>query len=133
MVRAQAGDSNGNLKYYGNSQYKRIMKYMRRPDIIVVQKDKNLCQIIDSDCPYDGRADRKELEKIEHYQDWHERIEKDMENESQGYIIFLGALGTTRIKFRNWLNEIGIETQITELEKIVLLHIARVLRKVLEV
>ena len=44
--------------------------YGRRPDVIVVQKDKNLCKIIDFACPYDGRVDTKELEKIEHYQDW---------------------------------------------------------------
>ena len=43
--------------------------YGRRPDVIMVQKDKNLCQIIDFACSYDGRADTKELEKIEHYQD----------------------------------------------------------------
>ena len=41
----------------------------RTTDVIVVQKDKNLCQIIDFACPYDGRVDTKELEKIEHYQD----------------------------------------------------------------
>ena len=39
--------------------------YGRRPNAIVVQ-DKNLCQIIDFACPYDGRVDTKELEKIEH-------------------------------------------------------------------
>ena len=58
--------------------------YGRRPDVIVVQKDKNLCPIIDFACPYDGRADTKELEKIEQYQDL-ARVEKDMEHESQGY------------------------------------------------
>ena len=40
--------------------------YGRRPDIIVVQKDKNLCQIIDFVCPYDGRVDTKKLEQLEH-------------------------------------------------------------------
>ena len=43
--------------------------YRRRPDLIVVQKDKNLCQVIDFVCPYNGRVNRIELEKkIEHYQ-----------------------------------------------------------------
>ena len=42
--------------------------YGRRPDASVVQKDKNLCQIIDFAYLYDGRVDTKELEKIEHYQ-----------------------------------------------------------------
>ena len=41
----------------------------RRPDVIVVLKDKNLCQVRDFACPYDGRVDTKELEKTEHYQD----------------------------------------------------------------
>ena len=41
--------------------------YGTRPDVIVVQKDENLSQIIFA-CPYDGRKDSKELEKIEHYQ-----------------------------------------------------------------
>ena len=35
--------------------------YERRPDVIRVQKDKNLCQIIDFACPYDGRVDTKDL------------------------------------------------------------------------
>ena len=39
--------------------------YGRGTDVIVVQKDKNICQIIDFACPYDGRVDTKELEKIE--------------------------------------------------------------------
>ena len=43
--------------------------YSRRPDVIVVQKDKNLCQILYFACPYNGKVDTKELKKIEHYQD----------------------------------------------------------------
>ena len=38
----------------------------RRPDVIVVQKDKNLCQTIDFACSYDGRVDTKKFKKIEH-------------------------------------------------------------------
>ena len=44
-------------------------------NIIVVQKDKNLCQIIDFACPYDGRVDTKELEK-KHYQDLARELRK---------------------------------------------------------
>ena len=47
--------------------------------------------------------------------------------------LVIGALGTTPIKLRNWLKEIGIETQITELQKTVLLNTARILQKVLEI
>ena len=47
--------------------------------------------------------------------------------------LVIGALGTTPIKLKNWLKEIVIETQITELQKTVLLYTARILRKVLEI
>ena len=36
--------------------------YGRRPDAIVVQEDKNLCQVIDFACPDDERVNTKELE-----------------------------------------------------------------------
>ena len=50
--------------------------YMKRPDVIVLQEDKNLCQIIDFVCPYDRRVDTKELEKIKHYQDLAQELKK---------------------------------------------------------
>ena len=48
--------------------------YGRRPNVIVVQKDKNLCQIKNFACPYDGRVDTKELQKIGHYQDLAQKL-----------------------------------------------------------
>ena len=38
--------------------------------------------------------------------------------------LVIGTLGTKLIELRNWLKEIGIEIQITELQKTVLLHTA---------
>ena len=46
--------------------------------------------------------------------------------------LVIGALGTKFIKLRNWLKEIGIETQIIELQKTLLLHTPQILREVLE-
>ena len=43
--------------------------YGRRPDVIVAQKKKNICRIINFAFLYDGRLDTKELEKAENYQD----------------------------------------------------------------
>ena len=40
--------------------------YVRRPDVIAVQKDKNLCDMIDFPCPSDGRVNTKELVKMKH-------------------------------------------------------------------
>ena len=44
------------------------MKYMGEDQMSLIQKDKNICQIIDFACTYDERANTKELEKMEHYQ-----------------------------------------------------------------
>ena len=85
----------------------------------MVQKDKNLCQIMDFACPYDKRFYSKELDKIEL------RELRNISNMNVKVIpLALGALRTTPIKLRNWLKEIDIETQITEVQKTVLLHTA---------
>ena len=107
--------------------------YGRRPDVIVVQKDKNLFQIIHFACPYGGKVDTKELEKIEHYQDLARELRKIWNMKVKVIPLVIGALGTAPIKLRSWLKEIAIETQITELQKTLLLHTARILRKVLEI
>ena len=57
--------------------------YGRRRDVIVVQKNKNLCQIIPFACPYDGIVDIQELEKNRTWTGT--RVEKGMEHESQLY------------------------------------------------
>ena len=51
----------------------------------MVQKDKNVCQIIDFGCPFDGRVDSKELEKNRALPKFGTRVEKDMEHQSKGY------------------------------------------------
>ena len=91
-----------------------------------------LCQIKDFACPYDGRVDTKELKKIEHYQDLARELRKIWNMKVKVIPLVIRALGTTPIKLRNWLKQIGIETQITESQKTVLPHTARI-RKVLEI
>ena len=94
----------------------------RRPDVIAVQKDKNLWQIIDFACPYNGRVDTKELEKIKHYQDLARQLRMIWNVKVKLIPLLIGALGTIPIKLRNCLKE-----------KAVLLHTAQILRKVLEI
>ena len=85
-----------------------------------------LYQIKDFACPYDGRVDTQELEKIEHYQDLARELRKIWNMKVKVIPLVIGALGTASIKLRNWLKEIGIETQITEWQKTVLPHTARI-------
>ena len=74
---------------------------------------------MDFACPYNKRFYSKELDKIEL------RELRNISNMNVKVIpLALGALRTTPIKLRNWLKEIDIETQITEVQKTVLLHTA---------
>ena len=41
----------------------------RRPDLIIVDKERNTCQILDFAIPGDHRVEMKEKEKREKYQD----------------------------------------------------------------
>ena len=47
--------------------------------------------------------------------------------------LVVGALGSLAKALKKRLKNIGIETKITELQKTVLIHTTRILRKVLEV
>ena len=77
--------------------------------------------------------DTKELEKIDYYQDLARELRKIWNMKVKVIPLVRGVPGTTPIKLRNWLKEIFIETQINELQKTVLPHTARILRKVLDV
>ena len=48
----------------------------RRPDMVVIDKAKNHCQIIDFAVPYDSRVEQKELEKKGKYQDLARELKK---------------------------------------------------------
>ena len=62
--------------------------------------------------------DTKELEIIEHYQDLALELRKIWNMKVKVIPPVKGALGTTHMKLRNWLKKIGIETEITELQKL---------------
>ena len=50
--------------------------YGRRPDVIVVQKDKNLFQVTDFACPDDERVNTRELKQIENNQNFVRELRK---------------------------------------------------------
>ena len=102
--------------------------------MITVDKKNNKCQIIDFAVPFDTRVAEKEKEKIFKCQDlarelkklWNKRVEVI-------FPVIIGALGTTQKALPKRLKEIGISTRILELQKMVLLQSARILRQVLEI
>ena len=93
----------------------------------------NKAQVIDFAIPYDSRVDSKEMEKIEKYQDLVRELKRLWDMKVVVIPIVLGALGTTPKTLQKRMKDIGIETRIGELQKTVIMHTARILRKVLEV
>ena len=59
----------------------------RRPDLVIVNKKKRNCQIVDYAVPADHRVRLKESEKKDKYQDFAWELKETMENESNGDII----------------------------------------------
>ena len=105
----------------------------RRPDVILIDKEKKECKIIDFAIPYDSRVNAKEMEKIEKYQDLAREVQKLWNMRTKVIPIVIGALGTTPKKLSRRLDDLGIGTRIVELQKTVIIYSARILRKVLEI
>ena len=70
---------------------------------------------------------------MEKYQDLAREIKKLSGMRATVIPIIIGALRTAPKKLKKRLEDIGIETQVTELQKTVILHSARILRKALEI
>ena len=87
----------------------------RRPDLVVVDKKRRTCKIIDFAVPGDSRIEEKEKEKIEKSQDLRRELQK---------------IWNVRVKiipniipkqFGNRLKETGITAEIGQVPKAVLL------------
>ena len=101
--------------------------------MIFIDKKHHECQIIDFAISYDTRVDDKEVEKIEKYSDLARELKKVSNMKVIMVPLVVGALGTPAKELEKRLKTIGIETKITELQKTVLIHTSRILRKVIEV
>ena len=105
----------------------------RRPDMVIIDKTKNECKIIYFTCPFDGRIEEREKDKMKGYNDLKRELKKILDMPVKVIPVVVGTLGTTPKKLRQRLSDIGIETRIVELQKTTILYSARILRNVLEV
>ena len=108
----------------------------QRLDLVVVDKKKRTCKIIDFAVPGDSRTEEKEKEKVEKYQDLRRELQKIWNVRVKIIPLVVGSLGATPKQFDNRLKEIDVTAEIGELKKVqktVLLGTARILRKVLEI
>ena len=105
----------------------------RRPDLVVVDKKRRTCKIIDFAVPGDSRIEEKEKEKIEKYQDLRRELQKIWNVRVKIMQLVVGSLGAIPKQISNRLKETRITAEIEQVQKTVLLGTARILRKVLEI
>ena len=76
-------------------------------DIVIHDKEKNECKIIDVSCPFDGRVIEREEEKGEKYEDLRMEVTK-LWNVRKVVIIpiIIGALGTLSKTLRDILSNL---------------------------
>ena len=118
-------------RYYWILQYKLIIE-ARLPDMVIIDKTKNECKIIDFACPFDSRIEEREKDKMKGY-DLKRQVKKIWNMPVKVIPVVVGALGTTPKKLKQWLSNIGIERRTVELQKAAILYSARIFQSVLEV
>ena len=94
------------------------------PDLVVVDKKERIFKIIDFAVPGDNMIDEKEKDKIEQ-KIWNVKVKI--------IPLVVGSLGAIPKQFGNRLKQIGITGGTAQVQKAVLLGMARILRKVLEI
>ena len=100
----------------------------RRPDLVVVDKKERSCKIIDFAVPGDSRIEEKEK-----YQELGRELQKTWNVKVKVVPLAVGSLGAIPKQFGNRLKQIGITAGTAQVQKTVLLGMARILRKVLEI
>ena len=107
---------------------------VRRPDILMIDKSEKNCYIIDVVIPEDGRVRAKEDEKVEKISSGScERSPKDILSKGKGDTHSgRGVWNNTRLRLKENLRTIGVDTSIELIQRSVLLGSARILRKVLK-
>ena len=104
----------------------------RRLDLVRVDKERS-CKIIDFAVPGDSTIEEKEKDKIEKYQDLGRELQKIWNVKVNIIPLIVGSLGIIYKQFSNRLKQIGIRAGTAQVQKVVLLETARILRKVLEI
>ena len=104
-----------------------------RPDLVVVDKKDRICETIDFAVPGDSKIEEKEKDTIEKYQDLGRELQKIWNVKVKIIPLVVGSLGALPKEFGNRLKQIGITVGTAQVQKTVLLGMARILRKVLEI
>ena len=104
----------------------------RRPDLIIINKRKRICKIVDSAVPADHRINLKESEKKDKYFDLARELKKLWNMKVTIVPIVIGALDTVTKGLLRGLKDLEVGRRVETIQTTVLLRTARILRRVLE-
>ena len=104
----------------------------RRPDLIIINKRKRICKIIDFAVPVDHRINLKENEKKDKYLDLVRELKKLRNMKVTIVPIVIGALGTVTKGLLKGLEDLEVSGRVETIQTTALLRTVRILRRVLE-
>ena len=100
--------------------------------MVLVDREKKTCNIIDIAVPIEAGIVEKEKEKVEKDHDPRREVAKLWNVKAKVVPIVVGALGAVTPNLSKHLDAIGVTTRIELLQKAALLGTARLLRRVIE-
>ena len=104
----------------------------RRPDLIIINKKKRTCKIVDFAVPADHRMKLKECEKKDKYLDLARKLKKLWNIKVTIIPIVIGTFGTVTKGLLKGLEDLEVGGQVETIQTTTLLRTARILRRVLE-
>ena len=104
-----------------------------RPDIVIKEKPTNMCMLIDMAVPSDRNIAAKEVEKISKYNDLEIEVSRMWKTKTTVTPLVIGALGIIRKGVNRYIERIPGNIKVEELQKIVLLGTAHILRRTLSI
>ena len=104
----------------------------RRPDLIIINKRKRICKIVDFAVPVDHIINLKESEKKDKYLDLARELKKLWNMKVKFVPIVIGALGTVTKGLLKGLEDLDVGRRVETIQTTALLRTARILRRVLE-
>ena len=104
----------------------------RRPDLIIINKRKRICKIVDFAVPADHRLNLKQCEKKDKYLDYARELKKLWNMKVTIVPIVIGALVTVTKGLLKGLEDLEVGGRVETIQTTALLGTARILRRVLE-
>ena len=104
----------------------------RRPDLIIINKKKRTCKIVDFAVSADHRIKLKECEKKDKYLDPARELKKLWNMLVTIIPIVIGAFGTVTKGLLKGLEDLEVGGQVETIQTTALLRTARILRRVME-